>query len=359
MRIRLRHATVIGSASLVLLFASCDKSPTGPPSPGPPPPPAIVRIEIVGPSEIAPGESVQLTVNAIKTDGSAENVTAQSQWSPANTPVLQISATGLATGKINGEGFVNARLGNRNASKRIFVLPTGTFRLSGVVKESGFGIAGATVSVISGTENGLTATSGFGGFYALYGVSGVVRIQTRKDGYLNAIQQLDVTAHRTVDLEIVAERGRPDFRGAYTLTILAGGSCASSLPPDARRREYTATVAQQDARVTVTLADADFIVTNGRGRSFTGFIEVTNDIRFTLGDAFYYYYYYGGGFDIVERIGNFTLLISGTATTTATPGRIAGSLSGSLVTSTKAAAPFTPFSAQCHGSAHGFEMVRR
>lgn len=317
-----------------------------------------MRIEVVGPSEIAPGESVQLTANAIKTDGSVENVSAQTIWSPATSPILAVSSTGLATGKINGEVFVSARFGQRFANKRIFVLPTGTFRLSGNVKESEFGIEGASVTVISGIGEGLTVQSGFGGFYALYGVKGVVRTHTKKDGYQNTLQQVDVTAHRTQDVEMVAVRERTDFKGVYTLTVLAGGHCPASFPAEARRREYTANVAQDGARITVTLDNADFIVTNGRGRGFTGFIEISNDIRFSLGDAFYYYYYYGGTFDIVERIGNVTVLISGAAKTTATPGRIAGTLSGSIVTSAKSAAPFTPFSAQCHGN-HGFEMLRR
>ena len=359
MPIRPRHLLVAGAAGFALLLASCNRNPAGPGGPTPPPPPpapATVRIEIVGPSEIAPGESVQLTANAIKTDGSVENVTAQTQWSTNSPAILQVNTSGLATGKTNGETFVHARFGQRGASRGILVLPSGTFRLSGTVKESGFGIDGASVTVISGIGEGLTVQSGVGGFYTLYGVKGVVRIHTKKDGYQNTLQQLDVTAHGTQDVEMVAVRERADFKGVYTLTILAGAQC-SSLPADARRREYVANVAQDGARLTVTLGNADFIVTNGRGRGFTGFVEVSNEIRFSVGD-FSFYYYYVETFDIVERIGNLTVLIGGIAITTATPGRIAGTLSGSIVTSAKSAAPFTPFSAQCHGN-HGFEMLRR
>ena len=50
----------------------------------------------------------------------------------------------------------------------------------------------------------------------------------------------------------------------------------------------------------------------------------------TIGNAFYYYYYYGGSFDIAERVGNLTILMSGTARATATPGRIAGQLEGGI-----------------------------
>ena len=161
-------------------------------------------------------------MNAIKSDGSVEDVTSQSFFSPNTSPVLELTVRGLATGKTNGQVFVNARFGTRNAGKTILVLPTGTFRLSGNIKESGFGIEGVTVSVISGTGAGLTTTSGFTGFYALFGVKGLVRLETRKNGYLNLVQQLDVTEHRTHDVGIVAERARTDLRGAYTLAIVAG-----------------------------------------------------------------------------------------------------------------------------------------
>ena len=361
MPIRRRHMLAVSAAGLVLVFMSCDRNRSSPlPTPGEPPPtpaPFVVRLELVGPSEIAPGETVQLIANAIKSDGSVEDVTSQSLFSPTTSPVLELTVRGLATGKTSGQVNINARFGSRNAGKTIIVLPTGTFRLTGNIRETGFGIDGVTVSVTSGTGAGLTTTSGFTGSYALFGVKGLIRIEARKNGYLNLVQQLDVTEHRTHDVEIVAERARADFRGTYTLTIVAAGFCAS-LAAEARRREYTANVAQDGPRLTVTLEDANFIVTNGRGRGFTGFLAVSNDIRFDLGNAFYYYYYYGGSFDIAERIGNITVLISGTANTLATPGRIAGQLEGGIATSSKAAAPFAPFNTQCHGS-HGFEMVRR
>ena len=364
MPIRRRHL-VVSTIGVLLLYLSCDSDRSSPlPTPGQPPPtppaPAVVRLEIIGPSEIAPGESVQLIVNATKSDGSVEDVTAQSLFSPNTSPVLELTVRGLATGKANGQVFVNARFGTRNAGKTILVLPTGTFRLGGTVRESGFAIAGATVTVISGTGEGLTTTSNFGGFYALFGVNGPVRVQIKKDGYLNAIQQLDVTAHRTEDLNIVAERARDDLRGAYTLTVQAGtcASGASNLPAEMRRRQYVANVAQDGPLLTVTLEGADFIVINGRGRSFTGFLEVTNAIRFTIGEPSFYYYYYDGNFGIADRIGSMTLLVIGTAMTNVTGGRIAGPLEGSFLTSTRSGLPFGPFSARCN-STHSFEMVRQ
>ena len=368
MPIRPRPVSVISAAVLVLAFTSCnDNSPTSPTPPPPTGPPAptpatVVRLELVAPSEIEPGESVQLTANAVKSDGSVENVSSMAQWFPSNSTVLQVSSTGLATAKNRGEQFVSARFAGRFANARIFVLPRGTFRIQGVVKETGFGIGGVTLSVISGVGEGLTTTSDPAGFYALYGVSGPVQIHTKLEGYANAIHQVNVTAHAQRDLEIVADRARSDYRGDYELTISVASPCRFNtgvLPDAAKRRVYTASIAQNGAVLTVTLSGADFVVVNGRGRSFTGFVDVNGGVRFVVGDAFYYYYYYGGTFDIAERITDFTLLISGIADLVGTPARLSGPFQASIVTSRNTTRPFTPLVAQCHGSVHGFEMVRR
>ena len=111
------------------------------------------------------------------------------------------------------------------------------------------------------------------------------------------------------------------------------GTCGSAgnLPAEMRRRQYIANVAQDGPLLTVTLEGADFIVINGRGRSFIGFLEVTNAIRFTIGEPSFYYYYYDGNFGIAERIGSVTLLVIGTAMTNAAGGRIAGPLEGSFL----------------------------
>ena len=261
MPIRRRHL-VVSTIGVLLLYLSCDSDRSSPlPRPGEPPPtppaPAVVRLEIVGPSEIAPGETVQLIANAIKSDGSVEDVTSQSLFSPNTSPVLELTVRGLATGKTNGQVFVNARFGSRNAGKTILVLPTGTFRLGGTIRESGFGIDGVTVSVTSGTGAGLTTTSGFTGSYALFGVKGLVRIEARKNGYLNLVQQLDVTEHRTHDVEHCRRTGKNRFPGRLYADGCASGFCASSLPAEARRREYTANVAQDGPLLTVTLEDAE------------------------------------------------------------------------------------------------------
>jgi hypothetical protein len=362
MRIRSRYVAVVAATGLLLVVAACDKkSPTSPapPPPGPTSTASVVRLELIAPPEIAPGESVQLTANAIKSDGSVENVSNQATWT-TYTPVVEVSSTGLATGKNRGEAYVYARFARRDsAGARIFVLPTGTFRLAGTIQDSGFGIAGVTVTVTSGIGEGLTTLSRADGFYALYGVSGPVQLQVKKEGYSNAIQSLDVTAHRTYDFNMVTERPRTDYRGTYTLTISAASPCRSTsgtFPEEAKRRVYTANVEQDAARLTVTLSDADFIVTNGYGNRFSGFTDPTGTMTFPIGE------FWGGEpirFDIVERFSGGALLVSGTVSASGTPQRIAGTLNGSILISNRTSAPFEPFNASCESETHGFEMVRR
>jgi hypothetical protein len=107
--------------------------------------------------------------------------------------------------------------------------PTGPFRLAGTIQDSGFRLAGVAVTVTSGIGEGLTTLSGDTGFYSLYGVSGPVQLQAKKEGYRDVIQSLDVTADRTYDFNMVTERPRTDYTGTYTLTISA--ACSSTWGP--------------------------------------------------------------------------------------------------------------------------------
>ncbi|HXG55467.1 MAG TPA: hypothetical protein VNJ03_08835, partial [Vicinamibacterales bacterium] len=242
----------------------------------------------------------------------------------------------------------------------ILVLPKGTFRLTGTVRESGFGIANVTLTVISGVGEGLTTVSGSGGLYVFYGVSGPVQIQSKKHGYLNGTQRLDVTAHRTSDFDIAPERPRTDYRGTYTLTI-AAPSCSSgkgTFPDAARRRVYTANVTQEGGRLTVRLSDADFIVTNGRGNGFVGFVDTTEMIRFLISDVDSYYYN-SDAFDIAERFSDTALLVEGGVSARGTAALISGTLNGYILISRSARPPFHPYSSSCYSRDHAFEMKRR
>jgi len=350
--------------SIGLSLAACDKKPpTSPPPPPPPVGPALVqtvRLEIVAPPEIEPGESVQLTANAVKSDGSVENVSSQARWSPTNSPILQLSSTGLATGTGRGQVFVTAFFANRGVNARILVLPRGTFAVTGNIKDSGFGVPLVAVTVISGIGTGLTTLTNPNGYYALYGVSGPVQIQLKKEGYLTTARQVDVAAHGTRDFELAIEGTRKNYTGIYTLTISMNEQCRRSgtLPDAAKRRVYTANVSQDAGRLTVMLTDADFIVTNGFGNRFFALMDPLDTMTAKIGDADDYYYY-TGHFDIVERLSDTALMVQGTVTARGTPQSISGTLKGSIMTSIRATAPFLPSAASCYSDTHSFEMVRR
>ena len=241
--------------------------------------------------------------------------------------------------------------------------PTGptdqrTFLISGIIRDSGFGIAGVTVTVTSGIGEGLTTLSGATGFYALDGVSGPVQLQVKKEGYRNAIHSVDVTANRRHDFNLEVEQPRTDYGGTYTLTISAASPChflLGTFPEEAKRRVNIANVEQDGGRLTVTLSDADFIVTDGFGNRFSGLTDPTGTMTFEVGE----FGAFSSRFDIVERFSGGALAVGGTVTATGTPQRIAGALNGSILTSDRTSDPFEPFNASCYSETHGFEMVRR
>jgi hypothetical protein len=343
----------------VLLFASCDKSPTSPRPPQQPGPPPVttVRLELVAPPEIAPDETVQLTANATKSDGSVENVSSQAQWTPTTSEVLQLGSTGLATGRSRGEVFVTVRFGGLSATARIIVLPKGTFRLSGTVHEGGFVyLENVTVTVTSGVGEGLTAVTNVEGGYALYGVSGSVKIHAKREGYGDVVHQVHVTAHREHSLGLTPNRPLVDLRGTYTLTISTQSACPLApgpFPDAARRRSYTANVTQDGGWLSVVLTGADFIVNKGYGNNFHGRVAST-------GEAVFYIipdYFDGDQFPIAERFGDTALLVRGDVSAKATPELISGTLAGEILIAQGASPPFESYSSRCPAAL--FEMVRR
>jgi len=363
MRTNLRHIVFILTVGLGLVVASCDKSPTRPSGQptGTPAPPlvTVARIAIIAPASIEPGASVQLTANAIKSDGSVENVTSQTQWTSTNAGVLQVSSAGIVTAREPGEANLNARYQNRNATAPMIVLPGGTFRLNGQVTDSGFPLEGVTVAVIGGTGEGLTTLTNTTGTYAFYGVAGQVRLHAKKDGYLNRIEELQVTENRAFGFEMKIDGQRRDLSGTYTLNLAATGCPSTRVPDSAQNRSYAANVQQNGPQLTVRLSGADFIVTSGHGDHFSGFASADGNVTFAIGDA-YTYYYYSGHFDVVERLNpTSALLVSGNVNATSSPTLISGTLNGSISLTQGTTAPFTRFSGQCYSPDHRFELRRQ
>lgn len=359
----------IGATILVAIgVVSCDSRERTPvqPSTGPSPvtpAPSLVRVELIAPASIAPGESVQLTANAVKSDNSVEDVSERAAWQSSDPRVVEISPSGVAKAIARGEAMITVRFQSRGASTGTFVLPAGTYRLSGRVTDSGFAVVGATVAIIGGVGEGLTTTTDGNGAYALYGVRDRVRLHAKVDGYFNRIEELDVSDHRTFNFDMIPEHRTDltDLRGNYTLT-LSRTACVYGKGAPPETRSYAATVSQDGSRLSVTLSGADFIVTRGRGNTFTGVFDGGNRVTFAIGDTIYYYeYYFDGKYDLVERMSNTSaLIINGRVTAGLTSKGISGTLNGGFMVTEAAVAPFTTrIQAFCYGNAHRFEMVRR
>jgi Big-like domain-containing protein len=227
---------------LALVFAACD-------NPGGPTPtrntggqtPTLTRLEIAGPDSVPPGAAQGFRATARFSDGSERDVTTQASWSSANDAIVSVSSSGQVTGRERGETDIRASYSQLVSTKRVMVLPSGTFKISGRVLDTGVEVPDARVAVTAGSATGLSTLSQ-NGRYALYGVSGPTQITVSKDGYQPRVENVDVSAHRTLDIYI-AVLGPPwDPSGTYTLTIALAPDCRSALPEELWVRTYAAVV---------------------------------------------------------------------------------------------------------------------
>jgi hypothetical protein len=123
------------SAALGLSFISCGRSSTQPSPVASEPVVVIARLEIVAPQQMDLGTTAQLIANAVKSDGSVENVTTRAQWtvqSSTSGAILSLTAPGLVRGIDVGRGSLTAQLGGFTADATIVVLATPSEDFRGV-----------------------------------------------------------------------------------------------------------------------------------------------------------------------------------------------------------------------------------
>ncbi|MBA2303843.1 MAG: hypothetical protein H0W08_14590 [Acidobacteria bacterium] len=124
-------------------------------------------------------------------------------------------------------------------------------------------------------------------------------------------------------------------------------------------RSYDATVDQDDLRLTVRLSGADFIVTQGRGNGFSGFIDGSGRLTFEIGEPDVYYFD-DQQHELVEQISaTSALIISGRVTAAPSSTGISGTLRALFVLTRGIIPPLQASTSFCFGTAHRFEMVRR
>ncbi len=187
--------------------------------------------------------------------------------------MLTITATGIASAQRIGETVVTIRNGNLRGSLEVLVLPPGTYRVAGMVKEAGVPVAGASVDVVENADiHTLTDASGS---YRLYGVAGDVQMRVTKEGYRARVSRLTVTANESLDFTLERVSPPANLAGIYTL-LLAAGPCVYGetigVPDDERTRRYDAVVTQDGPGLKVQLSGAQFATRGDRGDGFKGWI---------------------------------------------------------------------------------------
>ena len=333
------------SVVLPVLWVGCEDSRS--PAPGPSGP-DVVRVEIVGPPSIAPGGSAQYSAIQVLSDGSSRPVT-EATWSSSQPSLFQVNATGLVTAQepFRGEAMLqvvlpaSGRPGANRASREIIVLPDGTFRLVGTVTEAeatSIPVVGARVEATADDGPSASvvtfATTGPDGRYKLYGVPRVAGLRIVKDGYVTALERIELATHDTFNVQLRLHAPRLELAGEYTMMIdAAPASRSCNLPDDLRHRTYTVVIAQNGPQLTVTLTDPEFLVdSTGQGNRFTG-VVTSNGASFEL-RSFRDYYYYPNNPDhpdLVELLPNRDLfVVVGKPTVVGTSAGLSGRVNGWL-----------------------------
>jgi hypothetical protein len=146
------------------------------------------------------------------------------------------------------------------------------FRLSGSVMDTaGRPLSESSVEVIAGTRAGTIATTDDRGRYRMPGMfTGVVSLRASRDGYAPQATTLPIHPlptptppwELTLDYPFSLQPDGPsaDIAGTFTLEVTADSAC-TSLPDEARRRVYTATVVRGSRSTTFngTLAGARLV----------------------------------------------------------------------------------------------------
>ena len=360
---RRRFLVAVAVATIVL---ACGKGPPGGPSG--PPLPTLKALTISGPARIAPGATAQFEANGQLSDGTTQSYTSKVQWFGTNSFVLSLTSGGLLTARAAGEATIFANFGTIRATMNVMVIPAGTYRLTGIVREAGLPLIAATVTVTSGIGTGLSTSTDTLGQYRLYGVAGPVEVQVTKTGYTPVTKSTSVGADDLLDFPDLAQvAGLSSYAGTYTLTLTMADGCrlfplSAQFPGEARTRTYTAVITQEGPRLLAKLSGANFLVRNGKGNAFEGRVEpgsVSFNLRSDGGYSYHYYYYYVVGFpDLAEQLSTTDYLaFLGKASATPSSTGIVGQLDGTAMLFAQSSSGSTSIRMTCNSNRHGFSLV--
>jgi Carboxypeptidase regulatory-like domain len=302
----------IGAMAMAAVIGACSEDPVSR-LPNRPTPLAFAGIEISGPDRIPPGQSAQFTAIIRLSDGTKKAASAATnvQWTTSDGQLLRVDGSGLVTTQQQlGDATLRARTGVFQSAKEVTILPDGTFRIVGLVRDAelpAIPIFGARIEVTPGQ---LATVTSFDGRYTLYGVPAEAEVRVTRDGYQPSVQNLRLTANATQDFELVPSGPRTPWSGSFTLAVDVTGTC-SSLAPDLQHRRYEVTITQTGSDLEVTLTEPRFRLNSlSRGNKFSGRADASGATFTLLAYDYYYYYYYGpyGYPNVAEKLPNGTVL---------------------------------------------------
>jgi Bacterial Ig-like domain (group 2) len=284
-------------------------------------PPAVTKLVVTGPAQMASGTTEQFTATQQLSDGSTRDVSATASWSTSNSSLLNHLGAGRFEARGAGETTARASADRLSASSQtVLILPPGTFKLSGTVRDAGGELPDATVELVSGTAAPQKKTTFSDGKYAFYGVAGAVRMRVSAIGYDNQETDVTVTSQAVRDFMLTTTKPVVDVSGTWTMRVSAKSGCTSSWPEILRQHEVTAKIAQNVSRLTVKFS----------GASVQPSFESTGNI---IGDNFGLsiygdFYYYRAYSLLVRPTPTDWVGIYGTITGTASPSVVTGRFSG-------------------------------
>jgi Big-like domain-containing protein len=284
---------------------------------------ALTSISIAGPTEMTPGSAAQFTATGHYADESTQDITSIVRWGSEDVGTLRQTGVGRFEAVRAGETRVTASVTNRFTSTLVLILPAGTFKLSGIIRDSSGALEGVDVEVVSGTASSLKTKSRYDGRYALYGVSGEVRLRITARGYDVEDVTATVTGHTVRDVSLKTSSPIVDIAGEWKLTISTSSACSNSWPAAARRREVPSTITRDGTRFNINFSGPTVVATYPDQGLIAG-------SAFSMTLDFDYYYYYGVS-GLLERLSPTEWLrITGTFEGTADASLITGNLSGSF-----------------------------
>jgi Carboxypeptidase regulatory-like domain/Bacterial Ig-like domain (group 2) len=228
----MRRALFVVIAATTFSSACSGKSTTSPTT-TPPPALTVTAVTISGTAP-AIGQTSQLTATATMSNGTTQDVTAQSAWQSSNTSVVIVSSSGAATGVAAGEADVRAAFSGVNGSLHI-KLQARTFAVAGVItdSESGRSIDGE-VEIVDGANAGKVTRADSTGRYSLSGlVAGSFALRARATGYDSSDMRVTIVdSDARADITLRRTPGPPDYSGVWTGEYKIT-DCANIDPPGA------------------------------------------------------------------------------------------------------------------------------